>query len=494
MIGQKKASGIDEETVATVACDEFLTHSPKLWKYIVKEINNNQSNDIIQTHSNLVPILNVLANIARRYNFSCDVKEQSSLELDLLKNLTLLLGSPIYTVRRLAAKSIMNLFCFDIVYDFIKTNNNDAENHIHGCIMLLSELHKIYSTQETLRTQLNELINNLNNKLLQGNYSFICRWGIEMLLQTENAKNITIELVQEIFLHTNANRYKPGVALWEKIKVQKYLQEAPLNVIPCMLKMILACNEYENYLDILINRLETSGGNGQVTLEEIAYALLSSDLKLRSSNLWKILYLISLKTDLNCDMTQIMSLNTNLFKISLQMRYMIPFATRLCVTRGDNYLSVLSNIIQSLCNPETNDIDLRYIAAISNNELSHKFKCHNENVKINAIISAIILLQDEDEDVRNVSVAFYKNVVNDKNPKQPFVCLNAILDIGFLSIMLNQPKISIPKICTDLLSFIDGMSQTKGDEYNPFASDTKNVYFEVNVLRQILFKLNKYVE
>ncbi|CAG9583198.1 unnamed protein product [Danaus chrysippus] len=97
LIGQKKASGMDEETVATVACDEFLTHSPKLWKYIIKEINNNESNDIIQTHSNLVPILNVLANIARRYNFSCDLKGQSNLELDLLNNLTSLLGSPIYT-------------------------------------------------------------------------------------------------------------------------------------------------------------------------------------------------------------------------------------------------------------------------------------------------------------------------------------------------------------------------------------------------------------
>ncbi|CAH4034653.1 unnamed protein product [Pieris brassicae] len=63
LIGQKKASGLDEETVSTVACDEFRTHSPKLWDFIGNQLENTDDN--LLSHSDLVPILNILSSVAR---------------------------------------------------------------------------------------------------------------------------------------------------------------------------------------------------------------------------------------------------------------------------------------------------------------------------------------------------------------------------------------------------------------------------------------------
>ncbi|KAJ8720226.1 hypothetical protein PYW07_012269 [Mythimna separata] len=96
-IGEKKASGSDEQTTATVAFDEFRTHSPKLWKYIMEQLEDSYEPDIVQVHSNLVPILNLLANSAKRYNFSYDTIEQKNVTDELFDRLVLLLDSPINT-------------------------------------------------------------------------------------------------------------------------------------------------------------------------------------------------------------------------------------------------------------------------------------------------------------------------------------------------------------------------------------------------------------
>ncbi|CAH2242671.1 jg8489 [Pararge aegeria aegeria] len=135
LIGQKKPTGSNDEIISSIACDEFRTHSIKLWDSMIKQIKNDNYQDIIQAHSNLVPILNTMANIARRYNFSYDLDNQRDSDLNLLPNIFALLGSPIFTVRRLTSKLILNIYSFDVLMNTIKKVVIPSENHLHGTLM-----------------------------------------------------------------------------------------------------------------------------------------------------------------------------------------------------------------------------------------------------------------------------------------------------------------------------------------------------------------------
>ncbi|CAK1543097.1 unnamed protein product [Leptosia nina] len=236
LIGQKKASGQDEETVATVACDEFKTHSPKLWKYILDQIENIDNADIIQSHSDLIA---------------------TWVEL---------------------AENLQTILCFD---DF--------------------EIHS-------------EII----------------------------------------------------------------------------------CNKIDNSLEV-----------SEELLYDIAKGLLSAHLSIRCQGLWKVLYRISLKAELK-SLVDNESFKQQISNLEYRNRYFIPFASR--ILDDEEGLLKISNVIYWLCHPNTTDTDMRFIASLANNELATKFFNLPETVKIICIKSAVILLQDEDEDIRNLSTNFYFNI------------------------------------------------------------------------------------
>ncbi|CAH2041447.1 unnamed protein product, partial [Iphiclides podalirius] len=60
LIGQKKDCGSEDEVTATVACDEFRTHFPQLWIFILNQLKQDNEKENLQFHSNLLPILNIL--------------------------------------------------------------------------------------------------------------------------------------------------------------------------------------------------------------------------------------------------------------------------------------------------------------------------------------------------------------------------------------------------------------------------------------------------
>ncbi|XP_026493823.2 uncharacterized protein LOC113399036 [Vanessa tameamea] len=485
LIGQKKASGSDEKTIATVACDEFRSHSPKLWGYIIKQIKQNDYKDIIQAHSNLVPILNVLASLAKRYNFSFDLIEQENSDLSLLSNLLSLLGSPIYTVRRLTSQCITNIYSFDKLFNVLENIEILTENYLHGILMLISNCYKYFSHTELIK--LDKLSRKYHDVLKQNSQSYMCRWTQDKFCN--ECENITIELIKNILCEENSKRYEPGVSLWANSKIQKYIKNMPWSVVPDTLSLLLKTHEFVLYCDTFIERIESDTKPFEDFLLESAKILLSSEIIFESSSLWKLLYNISLKIDINVEICNIQGIHKHIKDTSYKLRYLIPFSTRLLVKQRKNEdLLLLSKSIYELCNPENNDVDMRYIATLANNEFGNELSSYSDDVKINAIKSAIILLQDEDEDVRSLCVHFYMNFK--KIFKHPYICLNDILKKEFLNEVLNEPK-SIQVICNDLLSFVDSIGASKHNEYNPFSNDSKNIYLEKDLLKLTLQKLTK---
>ncbi|XP_041981510.1 uncharacterized protein LOC121734931 [Aricia agestis] len=474
LIGQKKSCGAEEESVITVACDEFRTHFPTLWKYILQRVETQDKTDILQSHSNLVPILNILSNMGRRYAFSCD-KNQNDLKV-LAVNLVKLLDSPIYIVRRLTSRAIVNISTPEIL-EQIKEIQYLSENFRHGLLLLVTEFEKYdYHIEKQYE---------LKQKLKPN--SFLCKLYYDELFNKYTFDNV--DTVKNILNDMPSKRYAPGYFFWLNKTTEKYIENTSWNYIPELFKTLENYNEFANCCQILLKRLKNGFSIPKEIILELTNNLLNSTKQHNVSSVWEFLYHLSSKFDLhrNIDINILMThlQSHNLYSI----RHIVPLATRICVKNNDMInLHQIMNVINSLSNPETSDVDMRCISAIANNEIAYDFNNLLDDIKIVSLKTAISLLQDEDDDIRHLSSHFYSNIVNDKKVLNPFICMNKIMGAEFLQATFKDPTTSILKVCQDLSCLIQPCSNDS-NKFNPFASDSKNIYMENNVLKELMENL-----
>lgn len=489
LIGQKKASGTDKETIATVGCDELRTHSPMLWKYILNQLKNDHYSDKLQYHSNLVPILNMLANIAKRYNFTYDLLGQKQADADLLKSLIFLLDSPIYCVRRLTAKCISNIFTFAVVYDILDNMDCVSENFLHGSLMLVSNYQKPY-----FRLHEDNFINlkrKFHKILNSGKHSYLCKRVFENIF--DEKKELNLDYIKLTLVEVDENAHAPGIYHWAISRLHKYIEYSSWKQISHFLVIVLERNNFERCCESLLVRMEKDENIPKDILFQITEILLSFNNKFNCGIIWRILYQIALKTDLSgqINVSEIVQYIEEK-GISYNSRYIIPLMARICPTIGNEQeLLVLAKTMKSLTDPESSDVDMRYIAAMANNELGNAYKVLPEVIKIIAIASEIILLQDEDEDVRNLAVDFYKNMTDVMVAPQPYICLQKLLEYNLLCTVLSLS--GIEQLCSDLEGLILCNTCENIDDNNPFANDSKNIYMEGNVFEQLIKNLKKCV-
>ncbi|VVC89518.1 unnamed protein product [Leptidea sinapis] len=476
-------------SIATVACDEFRTHLPSLWKMILIKLKNTDFIDMIQGHSNLVPILNIIANMARRYNFEYDLKEQTACDKELFTVFIRLLDSPIYTVRRLVARCILNIYSDDIIHHFLLHHEITSENLLHGVLLLMSN----YFNQNKSSNLFDKI--NLREKFASiisiRKHSYICKGLIEDVFgHDDDEKNMLADTFKTIQMYTNA----PGIYLWSNRRVKVYIENATWLEVLDNIVILSAFNEFEQHIYLLCKKMEDCVIPEHI-LQKIVQNLIDdfSDVK-DNSNFWKFLYQASKQVDLS------FLLQTPLFRsladcneFTYKRRYCLPLVTRLQSRSLNDKISQknISFMIQRLSDPSY-DTAIRHKAAVANNELAPVLQNLQEDVKINAIISAIILLSDEDEDIRNVATEFCKLILHQTENIHPFICLNLILSKSFIETVLNNPSKSVKIIAQDITDFMESLSSPKKDEYNPFANDSKNIYFEVNLVSQLLDSLMKY--
>ncbi|CAG4952718.1 unnamed protein product [Colias eurytheme] len=482
LIGQKKASGVDEETIATVACDEFRTHSSKLWSFMLLKLKDIQHCDDIQEQSNLLPILNILANIAKRYNFSYDLKVQNHNDLVLLECLKICLGSPIYTVRRLVSRCIINIYSFTEIYQLLVEYTYISENSLHGVLMLMDGFIKMY--KECLKS---------NEMALQEKYNLILKSRLHSYLNRAIFDRIFItkdiiekdDSISQVCLEVTKNKHLPGAFLWANFRIQYFIKNTTWDVLAKNLPTILNFNDLEPYTEMISQKLEQGDLDTAVqSLSQIANTLISSSKAVNSYEIWRFVYVLSKKIELNIQISND-TFQTLLHK-EYRTRYFIPFAARICARNLQiDELRKISNIIFELCDPGNYDTDMRSISALANNELALVFSNLPDDVKINALNSAIILLQDEDENVRNLSTEFYLHLTNDKS-KHAFICVSSILNRKFFETILHRPDEDIEVIKKVLTQFLSSLIILDKDNYNPFANDSKNIYLEINAMKQLL--------
>ncbi|CAB3247375.1 unnamed protein product [Arctia plantaginis] len=480
LIGQKKASGTDDETIATVACDEMLTHLPELWKYIIKQLKQSGGENLLQTHSNLVPILNLLANSAKRYHFSLPVTESDTEIVDLFYHLVVFLGSPIYTVRRLTAKTIFNIYEFQYISDFLLKPKNVTENLLHGMLLLLKLCHNYYACDvRNLRETFKRILGT-------SQHSYLCKTLYEDVFAIEISKTV----IENTLLEWNSNT-GPGIHTWAENRFRKFIDKCPWSDIPNLLNLLLAQCNYDDcvtrFLGFLLSRIEKDMIIPTEVLLQIASNLIAFEKKYNCSIIWRILYEISRRTCLrHCiDTAQLLK---NLKPQTYNLRYIVPLVARHvdCASNEDKH--ILLKIIHDFSDFETSDIVMRYTAAIANNELSYNFNELLDSLKVISIKCAVLLLQDEDEDIRNLSVHFYCIISRENRLLQPYICLNRILDKSFLNVIFTEPEKSIEELNRELTAIVQFVHQV--DEYNPFANESKNIYFEPDILKDMVESLN----
>lgn len=468
LIGQKKASGIDDETVSTVAYDEFKTHSPKLWNFILNQLENISDNFL--RHSDLVPILNILANIARRYNFSYDLKENL-----ILRSLQGLLGSEIYTVRRLASSCILNIYLFEEVYELLMRYDKISENSLHGTMILLEGFLKIYKSE-----LLGEKFKKLKEKfgVYNENFSYLSRTIFDTIFLNKSMS------VNEVCCEARSNKHKPGVFLWANNKIKILIETANWIEIANNLQYILPFDDFEEHSRHLCQKIDEDNNVPEEVLIDIANKVITTEIVKNCYGAWKLLYKISQKVNLthlkdSFILKEILNSKESFYRI----RYIIPFAAKVLSNTTDNVM--ISKIIYDFCAPNK-DTDVRYIAALAINELGAAFLNLTDDPKIYLIKSAIILLQDEDEDIRNTAVIFYQNIKNESF--HPYICLSKILSKEFMDSVLEHPKQGV-KHLLDLNNFMALMVNKDSNNYNPFVNDSKNIYLEENLFKRLLHNL-----
>lgn len=488
-IGEKKASGSDDQTTATVACDELRTHSPKLWKYIMEQLEDSYEPDIVQIHSNLVPILNLLANSAMRYSFSYDMTEQKTVTDELFDHLILLLDSPIHTVRRLTAKCIFNIHGFEQISAhlwFLLYHVCVSENFLHGSLILLNLWHKYYYSHQAYKVHFEKFKKLFITKFCNDQHSYLCRKLFEDIF----INSYKLEDIERTILEMNSNVSFPGVDLWAESRLKKYIiNTSSWNEVPALLNIILKQSSYEKYCELIFLKVKTQECKAEKVLFKVVEVLLAFEKKYSSSIIWRILFEIALKTNLSnhldtAELLKILQERESVFII----RYSIPLLARnIAIIQDEDKLNLMK-IISKFCDFENSDVDMRCIAAIANNELANEFDNLPDPVKVTSVKSAIMLLQDEDEDVRHLSVIFYHKLSKHVVVVQPYICLNNILSHKFLCTTFKGSQHLINKLAKELSEILQSNHST--DEYNPFANDSKNIYLEPVVLKQLIENLN----
>lgn len=407
----------------------------------------------------------------------------------MLKSLILLLESPVYTVRRLTAKCIYNIYSFDTMYDSITGHTIASENFLHGILILLTNYHKNKYLKRLYDKQFNTLRVQIGGILRNGRHSYLCRQLYESIWTENDVQEKTEQVISEAL----NNSYEPGVFLWAEKRIEKHVMNAPWETMPEILKVLLEYYDYELNCKFILAKIKTNEDIPNNIIKQMADQLLPFQSKFNSSVIWEMLYEISTRIDvkdMNVEIKDILKQSQEK-KLQYQLRFAIPFAVQ--VTVNTEVLLEISKLIYSLSDPDATDVDLRSIAALANNALALSFEKLTDDIKIYAIKSVVILLQDEDEDIRSLSTHFFKNINNDTVVLHPYICLCKMLDYNFLNSIFLNPKESIHILCQELCAVFDGAKCGDIDEYNPFANDSKNIYIESDVVKQMIERIKLFL-
>lgn len=494
LMGQKKDAGVNEETVSTVTFDELRVHFPTLWVNIRKRLNTVESKDILAAHSNLVPILNMLANSALRYRFSQYSLLRKNEDNEVYHILMMLLSSPIYTVRRLSAQCLYVMYPFKTIYDTLLVKHAFTENCIHGYLTLINVCYKHYYTVGLFHYEFHMLLAIYKELISKHEPNYLSK-ALFVEMDIDVYANV-IDDLNKVFEEFADNKHAVGYCSYVNIVVQKSVRNCSVKLLPKVVEIILKQTDVDQYCNSIHERI-TSTSIPKDVLKTIVDNIIEFDRKFECAKVLKILYEIAAIDSSTVKESHIIVfyeyLRRNKYEIQYKQRYMIPFAAIVFLqTNKIPYIDIFNTVAKLSKNHF--DTEMRFIASLANNQIATEFHNLPDEFKIISIQTAVILLQDEDEIIRNSSVEFIQKLNDEATPKNPYICLKMLLDFEYL-MRLFTDKNNIFILCDALETFADSaVNISKVENYNPFTNESYNIYFEYDIFKKSITDLRNAIE
>ncbi|XP_069686859.1 uncharacterized protein [Periplaneta americana] len=278
LVGQKKAQDEEGAVGSDISLEEFFNHFPDLTEFILKSLQKAtqcQKSQILQQHTDLVPMLSLLAKVA--------VGVIAFMNVHLIEKIAQyrvcflqLMSSPIYHVRKLAAKAYERFIpladsCSTIMtsvenFEICVTNCNETEfieNKLNGILLSLKYLlRKIKyerrnipefdSKMLKINTTLKKAMSNINfwNSCTYFNKVLVLQLLEDDIATSEIAYFSSDEVLEQILDVHNALEkeeiipsYKPGLFLWASKVIEVAVKKCcPNDLVTTWYNSYVLCN------------------------------------------------------------------------------------------------------------------------------------------------------------------------------------------------------------------------------------------------------------
>lgn len=544
LIGRKGKDNNENLSESSMTVDELFSHIPRLWKFI--EIILQTSHDCysqegkFSVQRNLVPLLNLLSNTARRNYFKFSINNSHvcvpNID-DFFENFINLLESPLFAIRSSVAKIIELFYKINIFNDHCtKSNTPLSVNRLHGYLLVLKNYLKYFNSIKNCSSQeyvehfiscFKSVLSFIENSKLTKSSFILNSLYLEILYDFDKHSEINyfsiMTRVYEVYKHVNRSE-QPSIGSHNWINfnlnmvVMNCNEDMLVDVVSfCSLNFDSAILS-EGLLQALNDRFEKKLPKDATSLKSI----LNSLIKISCDNnkyflkiIFEVLYKLIEKAPTNILMSceHLFEINFDMYK-KMYMRtnceYLIPFLSLILLKKciceinskvlrdAQDYLNIVREFLKSnKCDVEKKlevIIGLNNLVSIITHLHKSRYPDDRQTFKLKSdVMSSIIwLLQDEDTDVRNESakiIFFEENLTT-----FPYNVLSYVLSAKFLRVFfindvcvlqfLQMILEEIPKCEKKDFSLIE----------NPFDHEIKNIYLEPSLIKENILYVIKSIQ
>ncbi|XP_033607441.1 uncharacterized protein LOC111864554 isoform X3 [Cryptotermes secundus] len=285
LVGQKKVQDEELTLGSSVSVEEFFSHFPELTEFMLtamKKAAKCHPSQALQKHADLIPMLSLLAKVS--VGSEIFISESLAETIAQYRALFLkLISSPIYHVRKLAAKAYERFMPFSSTYKSIVTvvdelcmhnRNCDGihssclgfkENYLNGILLtlkyLLEKLKHDSENMSELKSKIPEIITVLKesvaNCMIWDSCTYLnrvlCLELIEDKFNVVDTAYISSDETFKRILHVHKtlvnenlnNSFKPGLLLWAAKVVDVVVRKCyPQDLVSTWYNSYTLCSDY----------------------------------------------------------------------------------------------------------------------------------------------------------------------------------------------------------------------------------------------------------
>jgi hypothetical protein len=285
LVGQKKIKDEELTLGSSASVEEFFSHFPELTDFMLTSMQkaaNCHPSQALQQHADLIPMLSLLAKVSVCSEIFISVSLAETVA-QYRASFLQLISSPIYHVRKLAAKAYERFMSFSNIYDSIATvvdklgmHNTTCdgihsnclgfrENYLNGILLtlkyLLEKLKHDSENMSELKSKIPETITVLKDSVskctIWDSYTYINKVllleliedncnsvGTEYISNDETFKRI-LDVRMTLDNENIKNSFKPGLFLWAAKVVDVVVKKCcPQHFVSTWYNSYALCSHY----------------------------------------------------------------------------------------------------------------------------------------------------------------------------------------------------------------------------------------------------------